>query len=88
VLWAVFGPPPDVRFEDVAAVEEGHFAVGLDPELVPGVGGEDGEGGDVEAEFEGFGEFAWGGLAGGSRVCVVCLIGRVGGGCAEGYRMG
>jgi hypothetical protein len=58
VLWAVFGPTTDVRFEDVPAVEEGHFAVGLDPELVAGVRGEDGEGGDVEAEFEGFGEFS------------------------------
>ena len=73
MLGAVLGPAPDVRFEDVAAVEEGHLAVGLDPELVARVGGEDGEGGDVEPEFEGFGEFACGGLAGGVLIVVVIV---------------
>lgn len=68
-----------MRFEDVAAVQEGHFAVGLDPQLVARVGGEDGEGGDVEAEFEGFGELACGGLAEGSLLCFCDAGGRGGG---------
>ena len=34
----VLAPPPDVGFDDVPAVEEGHFAVGFDPDLVSGVG--------------------------------------------------
>ena len=44
--------------DDVAAVEERHLAVGFDPHLVAGVLCQDGEGGDVEAEFEGFGELS------------------------------
>ena len=58
MLRAVLGPAPDVGLDDVAAVKEGHLAVGLDPNLVAGVLGEDWEGGDVEAEFEGLGELA------------------------------
>ena len=61
VLGTVFAPAPDMRFHDVAAVEEGHLAVGFDPDFVAGVLGEDGQGGDVQAEFEGFGKLAWGG---------------------------
>ena len=61
VLGAVLGPAPDVGLEHVAAVQEGHLAVGLDPELVARVRGEDRQRGDVETEFEGFGELALGG---------------------------
>lgn len=57
MLRAVLRPTSNVRLDDVAAVQEGHLAVGFDPHLVAGVLGEDWEGGDVEAEFEGFGEF-------------------------------
>ena len=59
MLGAVIGPATNVGFHDVAAVEEGHLAVGLDPDLVAGVFGEDGEGCYVESEFSGFGELAW-----------------------------
>lgn len=51
VLRAVVGPPPHVRLDDVAAVQEGHLAVGLDPDLVPGVFGQDGQRGDVQPEL-------------------------------------
>lgn len=62
VLGAVLGPAADVGLDDVAAVEEGHLAVGLDPDLVAGVLGEDGEGGDVQAEL--------------ARLCeLACLVG-------------
>jgi hypothetical protein len=58
VLWAIFTPAADVRLEDVAAVQEGHLAVGLDPDLVAGVGRNDGQGGDVQAELARLGELA------------------------------
>ena len=58
-----------MRLDDVAAVQEGHLAVGFDPHLVAGVLCQDGEGGDVEAEFEGFGELSWGGVSSCSGSC-------------------
>lgn len=58
MLRAVIAPPTHVGFDNVAAVQKGHLAVGFDPDLVAGVFGEDGEGGDVEAEFACFGELA------------------------------
>lgn len=58
MLRAVLRPTSNVRLDDVAAVQEGHLAVGLDPDLVTGMLGEDWEGGDVQAEFEGLGELA------------------------------
>lgn len=58
MLGAVVGPAADVGLDDVAAVQEGHFAVGLHPDLVPGVLGEDGQRGDVQAEFARLGELA------------------------------
>lgn len=47
-------------FDDVAAVQEGHLAVGLHPELVPCVLGEDGECSDVQTELGCLGELAYG----------------------------
>lgn len=47
-----------MRLDNVSAVEEGHDSVGANPELVSCVLGEDGEGGDVDAEFARLGEFA------------------------------
>ena len=58
MLRAVLGPTSNVCLDDVAAVEERHLAVGFDPHLVAGVLCQDWEGGDVEAEFEGFGELS------------------------------
>lgn len=49
--------------DDVAAVEEGHGAVLLDPDLVAGVLGDDGEGGDVQTELARLGELAYRNLA-------------------------
>lgn len=43
VLRAVLGPPAHVGLDNVAAVQEGHLAVGLDVDLVAGVLGEDGD---------------------------------------------
>ena len=58
MLRAVLGPTADVGLDDVAAVEEGHLAVGLNPDLVARVLREDGEGRDVEAELARLGELA------------------------------
>lgn len=58
MLGAIIAPPTHVGFDDISTVQKGHFAVGLDPNLVAGVFGEDGEGGDVQAEFACLGEFA------------------------------
>lgn len=49
----------DVCLDDIPTVEEGHFPVLLHPDFVPGVFGDDGEGGDVQTEFVGFGEAAY-----------------------------
>lgn len=35
VARAVVRPAADVGLDDIAAVKEGHFAIGLDPQLVP-----------------------------------------------------
>lgn len=59
VLRAVLGPTSNVCLDDVATVEEGHLAVGFDPDLVAGMLRQDWKSGDVEAEFESFGEFAY-----------------------------
>ena len=58
VLRAVLGPTANVGLDDVAAVEERHGSVLLDPDLVARVLREDGEGGDVQAELARLGEFA------------------------------
>ena len=63
VLGAVVGPPADVGLDDVAAVEEGHLAVALDPYLPAGVLAEDGEGGDVQAKLARLGKLAWDGVS-------------------------
>jgi hypothetical protein len=55
---AIFTPPSDMRLEHVAAVQEGHLAVLLDPNLVSRVRGDYTERGDVQAEFACLGEFA------------------------------
>lgn len=59
VLGAVLGEAADVRLDNVSAVEEGHDAVGADPELVSRVLGEDGKGRDVDSEFASLGELAY-----------------------------
>lgn len=59
VLGAVLGEAADVRLDNVSAVEEGHDAVGADPELVSRVLGEDGKGRDVDSEFARLCEFAY-----------------------------
>jgi hypothetical protein len=58
VLWTVLAPAPHVRLEHVAAVQERHLAVGLDPHLVARVRRDDGQRGYVEAEFPCLGEFS------------------------------
>lgn len=59
VLGAVFGPSTNVSLDDIASVQEGKLSVGLDPDLPAGVLGNDGEGGDVQAEFASLGELAY-----------------------------
>lgn len=58
VAGAVVGPAADVGLDDVAAVQEGHLAVGLDPDLVPRVLGQDGQRRDVQPELARLGELA------------------------------
>ena len=48
-----------MRLDDVSAVEERHSSIFLDPDLIARVLGDDGQGGDVEAEFARLGELAW-----------------------------
>lgn len=64
VLRAVLTPATNMCLENIAAVEERHLAVGLDPDLVAGVGRDGVEGGDVQAEFAGLGELANAGAEG------------------------
>lgn len=59
MLGAVVRPSAYVGLDNVTAVEEGHLAIGSDPDFPPGVLGEDFEGGDVKAELAGLGEFAY-----------------------------
>jgi hypothetical protein len=47
VLRTVFAPPSHMRLEHITTVEEWHFTVGLDPDLVAGVRRNDGERCDV-----------------------------------------
>ena len=58
VLWAIVGPAADMGLYNVAAVQERHFAVGLDPNLVAGMLCEDREGCDVKSELSSLGEFS------------------------------
>lgn len=55
---AILTPPSDMRLEHIAAVQEGHLAVLLDPDLVSCVRGDYTQRGDVQAEFARLGEFA------------------------------
>ena len=47
MLGTVLAPPSHMRFQHVAAVQEWHLAVGLDPYFVARVRGDDGQGCDV-----------------------------------------
>lgn len=58
VLGAVVGPAAHVCLDNVAAVQKGHLAVGFHPNLVPGVLGQNGQRGNVQAEFARLGELA------------------------------
>lgn len=58
MLGAVLGPAADVGLDDVAAVQEGHLAVGLDPDLVARVLGQDRQRRDVQPELARLGELA------------------------------
>jgi hypothetical protein len=51
-----------MRLDDVAAVEKRHSSILLDPDLVAGVLGDNGEGCDVQAELARLGELACGGF--------------------------
>lgn len=59
VLGAVVRPAANVRLDDVAAVQERHFTVALDPDLPAGVLGEDGQRGNVQSELATLGELAY-----------------------------
>lgn len=58
VLRAVIRPATNMCLDDVAAVQERHFAVRFHPHLVAGMLGEDGESSDVKAKLSGLGKFA------------------------------
>src|SRR3569833_404015 len=61
VLGTVVRPPPHVRLDDVVAVQEGQLAVGLNPELEPGVLSEDVQGRYRQAELSRLCELAYSG---------------------------
>jgi hypothetical protein len=48
-----------MRLHNMTSIQEWHLSIGFDPDLVAGVFGKDGEGGDVESEFASLGELAW-----------------------------
>ena len=58
MLRTVLAPPPHVRLEHIAAIQERHLAVGLDPHLVSGVRGDHVQRRDVQPEFACLGELA------------------------------
>ena len=53
----VFGEFPESALQDMVAVQEGHLGLGLEPDLVLGVGGEQVEGLDGEVEAAAVGVF-------------------------------
>lgn len=58
MLWAVFAPSPNMRLDNVPAIQEWHLSVRFDPYLVPCVRGNDVQSRDVNPEFPSFGEFS------------------------------
>ena len=58
ILWRRFCYPRHARFQDVVAIQEGHFRVGLQPDLVLGVLREVVQSCDVQAELATLGELA------------------------------
>ena len=58
MLRAVLTPAANVRLDDVSSVQEGHFAVRLDPDLVPGVRRNNVQRRDVHSEFSSLGELS------------------------------
>lgn len=58
MLRAILAPPSHMRLEHISAVQERHLAILLDPDLVPGVRGDYGQGGDVKSEFARLGELS------------------------------
>ena len=68
MLRTILRPSPNVRLHNMATIQEWHFSIGLHPDLVSCVFGEDGESGDVQAEFASLGELAWGLLDRGANV--------------------
>lgn len=58
VFGTVLGPATDVRLDGVAAIQEGHRSVLLDPDLVARMLGNDGQRGDVHSELARLGELA------------------------------
>ena len=58
VLRAVLAPAANVCLHNVSAVQEGHLAVRLDPDLVPSVGRNNVQRGDVHPELSGLGELS------------------------------
>ena len=58
ILWRRFRYPRHARFEDVVAIQEGHFRVGLQPHLVLGILREVVQGCDVQTELAALGKFS------------------------------
>jgi hypothetical protein len=68
MLGGIFCYSTKVCLEDVVAIQEGHFAVGLDPDLVFRILGDLVESSNVELEFAAFAEFSEAGTKG-DEVC-------------------
>jgi hypothetical protein len=58
VLRAIFAPTPNVGLDNVTTVQEGHFSIGLDPDLCASMRSDDVQSGNVKAEFASLGQLA------------------------------
>lgn len=63
VFWAVFRPTSNMCLHNITTVQERHFAIRLDPDLVARVLGDDWEGGNMETKFACLGELAFVGVS-------------------------
>lgn len=64
MLWTVLTPSSNVRLDDISTVQEWHFAIRLNPDLVPRMWRNDIKRCDVDPEFPSFGELSDAGTEG------------------------
>lgn len=64
MLQTILTPPSHMRLDHIPPIQERHLAIGLDPHLVPRVGGNHVQGRDVQPELARLGELAQAGAEG------------------------